>query len=80
MFSFSKVANLKPATLLKTELHVQSSYFVEHFSVVSSTFCRWNYNLGQDIVDKFKKLSKIGFFMECLTADFSHFSGTAVKI
>ena len=37
------------------------------------------YNLGQKIVDKFTKLSKICFSMECLTADFSRFSYANVK-
>ena len=27
-------------------------------------------NLGQRVEDKFTKLSKIGFFMKCFTADF----------
>ena len=31
-------------------------------------------NLGKKIVDKFGKLSKIGFSVEYLTADFSQFS------
>ena len=29
-----------------------------------------NYNLGQKVVDKLTKLSKIDFSMECFTADF----------
>ena len=37
-------------------------------------------NLGQNIVGKFTKLSKFGVTMECLTADFSHFFSTAVKV
>ena len=32
-----------------------------------------NYNHGKKIVDKFRKLSKIAFSVECFTADFSHF-------
>ena len=31
------------------------------------------YNLGQKIGDKFTKLSKIGFSMECITAEFLQF-------
>ena len=31
------------------------------------------YDLGQKVVDQFKKLCKIGFSMKCLTADFSKF-------
>ena len=38
------------------------------------------YNLGQNIVDKFTKLSIIGLSMECTTADFLQFSSTDVKI
>ena len=41
---------------------------------------RLNYNLGQNIVDKFTKLSKIGFSMERFTADFLQFSNATVKI
>ena len=29
-----------------------------------------NYNLGQKVVDKLTKLSKTGFFKECVTVDF----------
>ena len=32
-----------------------------------------HYNRGQKIGDKFTKLSKIGFSMECFTADFLQF-------
>ena len=32
--------------------------------------CKIIDNLGERIVDKFTKLSKIGFSMECFTADF----------
>ena len=38
------------------------------------------YNLGQKFGDKFTKLSKIGFFMECFTADFLQFLSKKVKI
>ena len=38
------------------------------------------YNLGQKVGDKFTKLSKIGFFMECFTADFLQFLSKNVKI
>ena len=38
------------------------------------------HNLGQNIVDKFMKLSKIGFYIECVTADFSQFTSTPVKV
>ena len=31
------------------------------------------YNLGQNVGDKFTKLSEIGFSMECFTADFLRF-------
>ena len=35
--------------------------------------CRRRYNLGQRVGDKVTKLSKIGFSMECFTADFLRF-------
>ena len=31
------------------------------------------YNLGHKVGDKFTKLSKLGFSMECFTADFLQF-------
>ena len=31
------------------------------------------YNLGQEVIDKFTKLSNIGFPMECFIADFLQF-------
>ena len=37
-------------------------------------------NVGQNIVDKYIKLSKVGFSMECFTADFLQFLSTTVKI
>ena len=36
-------------------------------------------NLGQNNVDKFTKVSNIGFCMEYFTADFSQFCRTTVK-
>ena len=38
-----------------------------HLAVLSKRIL----NLGQMVVDKFTKLSKIGFPTECFTADFS---------
>ena len=38
------------------------------------------YNFGQKIVDKFTKLSKTGFSMECFNADILQYSGTTVQI
>ena len=38
-----------------------------------------DHNLTQNIVEKFTKLSEIGFPIECFTADFSLFSSTIVK-
>ena len=38
------------------------------------------YNLGQGIVEKLAKLSKIDFSMECFTADFSRDFTKSVKI
>ena len=37
-------------------------------------------NHGQNIVNKFTKLSKIAFSVRCFTADLSQFSNTTVKI
>ena len=42
--------------------------------------CDFSDNIGQKIEDKFTKLSKIGFSVECLTADFSRFSSRKLKI
>ena len=39
-----------------------------------------NYNLQQNIVDKFTKLRNIGFSREYFTADFLQFWSTTVKI
>ena len=38
------------------------------------------YNLGQNIVNKLTKLSKIGYSMEYFTADFLQFSSSTIKI
>ena len=38
------------------------------------------HNHGQNTVDRFTKLSKIGVSLECFTADFWQFSSTTVKI
>ena len=43
---------------------------------VSKGIVRWSsakYNLGQKVGDKLTKLSKVGFSMECFTADFLQF-------
>ena len=37
------------------------------------------YNHGQNVIDKFTKLSKTGFSMESFRADFSQFCGTTVS-
>ena len=39
-----------------------------------------HYNHGQNIVDKFTKLNKIGVSLECFTANFSPLSSTTVKV
>ena len=39
-----------------------------------------NYILGQGNADKYTKLSRIYFSMECFKADFSQFLSTSVKI
>ena len=41
-------------------------------------FC--NYNPGQRVVNKFTKLSKLDFCMECFTADFLRVFNKNVKI
>ena len=41
-------------------------FFVLEFIQVGAL----NYNLGKGIVDKLTKLSKLGFSVECFTADF----------
>ena len=40
--------------------------------MLTSSIFQFN-NLGQKVGDKFTKLSKIGFFMECFTSDFLQF-------
>ena len=37
-------------------------------------------NPGQNMLDKFTKLSKIRFSLECFTADFLQVSSTTIKI
>ena len=39
-----------------------------------------SHNLGQKVGDKFTKLSKIGFSMECFTDDFLRLLSKNVKI
>ena len=46
--------------------------------MVNSLFC--HYNIGQKVVDKFTKSSKIGFSMECFTAGFLQFFTKNIKI
>ena len=41
---------------------------------------RYPYNLGQNIVNKYTKLTKLGFTTECFSHDFLQFPGTIVKI
>ena len=56
-------------------------------SICLSKYVHWtprnsfgvNYNLGQNMVDKFTKLSKINFSMGCFTADILQFPNTTVK-
>lgn len=38
------------------------------------------YNLGKNIEDKFTKLSKVAFCMDCFTANFMEFLSTIVKV
>ena len=47
---------------------------IENFNV------RISHNLGQKVGDKFTKLSKIVFSMECFTADFWNFLPINIKI
>lgn len=37
------------------------------------------YNLGQNIVDKFSKLGKIGYSVKCFRGDILQFSSATVK-
>ena len=41
--------------------------------ILAGKTCDFSYNLGQKVGDKSTKLSKIGFSMECFTADFLQF-------
>ena len=49
-------------------------------TIFQSLFRLQSYNIGLNIADKFTKISKIGFSVECFTAGISHFSMTTVKI
>ena len=44
------------------------------------SFLEPTYNLGQGVGDKFTKLSKIGFSMDCFMADFLRLFTETVKI
>ena len=46
----------------------------------TSNLATQRHNLGEGIIDKFTKLSKIGFFMEYFIANLSRFSSKNVKI
>ena len=46
-----------------------------------SSYRKYSYNnLGQNLQDRFKKISKTGFPMERFTANFLKFSNTTLKI
>ena len=57
-------------------IHIDK-YAMQKLSIRTQQFLE-NYNLRQNIVDKFTKISKLGFSMECLAADFLHSYGTAL--
>ena len=46
---------------------------------IRKNMCFWD-SLGQNIVDKLMKLSKVDFSIECFTVDFLQFSRPTVKI
>ena len=71
-----KVVNRSLQAFLNNVARMLLLYFLIFTLEMFST----NYNLGQGIVDKFTKLSKIGFSMECLRADFSQFSCANIEI
>ena len=52
-------------------LHIFRTLFPKN--TPEGLFLSYVYNLGQKIGDKFTKSSKIGFSMECFTADFLQF-------
>ena len=45
-----------------------------------SSCCKLFYDFGQKVVGKFMKLSKLGFSMECFTAENGFFYNESVKI
>ena len=48
----------------------------DEFTLIKFSLCikfQKNYNVGQKVGDKFTKLSKIDFSMECFTVDFLQF-------
>ena len=50
----------------------------DEFTLIKFSLCikfQKNYNVGQKVVDKFTKLSKIDFSMEYFTVDFLQFFG-----
>ena len=49
------------------------------FQATTNVSFEGKYNLGQNIVEKSAKLSKIGFSIECFTDAFLSFSCTFVK-
>ena len=68
--------------VILTQLNIiYSTVFFDwkHLAGIEHNSCNWpclqviRYNLGQKVGDKLMKLSKIGFPMECFTADFLRF-------
>ena len=71
-FDFSR--NSKPETfsrIFKKEFPEPRCFFFLLFFLEQITDRQIDlfYNLGQDVADKFTKLSKIGFSIDCFTAD-----------
>ena len=58
-------------------LPLESIYYL--YLSISIYLFIYIYSLEQKVVEKFTKLSKIGFSMECFAADFSQFSRTSVS-
>ena len=56
---------------IMTKCNCLSTYKFSEYTIQGNQFLR--YNLGQKVGDKFTKLSKIGFSVECFTADFLQF-------
>ena len=68
---FPEIPNLKPSVeYLKRSFLNHVVFFLLFFlEQITDRQIDLFYNLGQDVADKFTKLSKIGFSIDCFTAD-----------